>query len=166
VVLNSITLAKAKRKNKMTPENVQSTTQKLVAKANLFDLDKFERVTFEKEYEFTPVESMEKALEAVSNDQEKLLDVINTGLRRVALSEAKASLRNDSRVSPKVVGGFINQLKPLYPAKNDSKEAKKAQTQAIYAFIRSQEHMLALIKQIAAATANQDEDEDDAPEVE
>lgn len=142
-------------------ENI-SNVQKKVAKSNLFDLDKFERRTVEKEYEFTPVDSMEKALEFVGNDQGKLIDVINTGLARLALSEAKQSLRTDSLVSPKVVGGFVKQFQPLYPAKNDSKEAKKEQAQKIYAFIRSQEAILTLIKSIAAATANEDDEDDDA----
>ena len=150
----------------MSPTNGNTETisnvQKKVAKSNLFDLDKFERRTVEKEYEFTPVDSMEKALEFVGNDQGKLIDVINTGLARLALSEAKQSLRTDSLVSPKVVGGFVKQFQPLYPAKNDSKEAKKEQAQKIYAFIRSQEAILTLIKSIAAATANEDDEDDDA----
>ena len=146
----------------MSPINVE--TQKKIARSNLFDLEKFERKTVEKEYEFTPISSMEKALEAVGNDSAKLLDVINTGLARLALSEAKASLRSDSLVSPKVVGGFVNQFKPLYPAKNDSKEAKKEQAQKIYAFIRGQEAILAAIKSVAAAIGDQDDDEDNGPE--
>jgi hypothetical protein len=150
----------------MTPEVTPTTpvAEKFIAKSNLFDLDKFERRTVEKEYTFAPVESMEKALEAVQNDNAKLLEVINTGLKRLALSEAKASLRSDSLVSPKVVGGFVNQFKPLYPAKNDSKEARKEQAQKIYAFIRGQEAILTLIKSIAAATAEDDDDDNGAPE--
>ena len=147
----------------MTPETVtELVSSKKIAKANLFDLDKFERRTVETEYELPAVDSMEKALEFVGNDQGKLLEVINTGLQRLALSQAKASLRTDTLVSPKVVGGFVKQFQPLYPAKNDSKEAKKEQAQKIYAFIRSQEAILTLIKSIAAATADQDDDEDDA----
>ncbi len=151
----------------MTPTTETKTdavSNKFVAKMNLFDLDKFERRTVETEYTFSEVDSMEKALEVLQNDNGKLLEVINVGLKRLALAEAKASLRSDTLVSPKVVGGFVNQFKPLYPAKNDSKEAKKEQAQKIYAFIRGQEAILTLIKSIAAATADDDDDGDNGPE--
>ncbi len=150
----------------MTPTaEVTATPEKITVKNNLFDLEKFERRTVEKDIEFLPVDSMEKALEALQNDNGKLLDVINVGLRRMAITDAKASLRTDQLVSPKVVGGFVKQFQPLYPAKNDSKEARKEQAQKIYAFIRGQEAILSLIRSIAAATADDDdEDGNGAPE--
>lgn len=146
----------------MTP-NVPAV--KITVKRNVFDLAKFDRATVEKEIEFSAPKTMDEALAALNNDADALLKVVVIGLRKQAINDAKASMGDENFVSPKVISGFVNQFKPLYPAKSDSKADKADQRKAIYGFIKGNEGLLAIIKQLAAATAP-DDDEDEVPDAE
>lgn len=64
--------ADTQRKERMNMERVQRTVT---------DLSTLEDVTLVKEFEYTPVTSTEEALAKLENNAEKLLAVINDGLR-------------------------------------------------------------------------------------
>lgn len=155
----------------MTPEATTPEVPKVTVKRNVFDLSKFERSTLEAEIELKSVATIDEMNEAAGGDEEKLVKIFNTGYRRQQISEAKASMGNtDNFVSPKIVSGFVNTFKPLYPVaglgSSDDKiasAARKEQIQKVYAFIRSTPALLDSIKQIAAAmkAAGAEESDDD-----
>ena len=137
----------------------------------LFSLSKFERLTAEKEIILkvvSPDSGLNGILEASGNDEAQAVKTFMVGFRRVQIAEAKRSIMTDDLVSPKIVSGFVNQFRPMFPmdpkkvdAKGDpTPEARKEQNQKIYAFIRANDALLAAIKAIAAATVDVDEDED------
>lgn len=154
----------------MTPTVVTPavvTPIKKVVKRTVFDLAKFERVSLEKEIEIKDPLTMAEALEMVEGDDIELLKIIQIGFRKRAISEAKSGMGSENFVSPKVISGFVNNFKPLYPALDDSKAAKDAQRTKIYSFIRGNEGILAAVKLVAAAMKpieDEDDDETDAPE--
>lgn len=143
--------------------------EKLVAKKKVFDLDKFEKVT--KEVAFNrpaPLKSMDEVLNL---DEKVVLSIVNLGLVRQAWKDARASIAG---VSPKIINQFVNVWRMLPPYSemvekdsdgNVTKESRRKQTQAIYAFIKSQESILNSLKQ-AAQNAPADEDEDETDEEE
>lgn len=144
----------------MTPETTpQTVTDKITVAVNLFDLEKFERRSVEKEIAFTPSKTMAEALERVGGDESKLLSIINTGEKRSARQEAKSSLYTETLVSPKAISAFVNGFKPLYKLESDTKDGRAKQRQQIYAFIRSNDAVLAAVKQAAAAFKDEDDDD-------
>lgn len=159
------TLPKGKKDKQMTPT---TASNKLVAKKKVFDLDKFEKVSVEKEYERpAKVTSMDQVLNL---DEKQVLEIVNLGLLRQAWKEARNSIAG---VSPKIINQFVNVWRMLPPystiVENDTdgkptKESRRKQTQAIYAFIKSQESILESLKQAAAAATDDDEDDEETEE--
>ena len=153
----------------MTPEvpvAAAPVAEKIKIKRPLFDLANFVKTSAEKEIEFTPVTSMAEFLKRIDNDDAKALKVANAGLRRIAQTEAKQEMGSDNLVSPKVVSGFLNQFRPMFPLKNDSKEAKKEQSEKVTAYVRGIPALVEAIKVIAAATVEVDDDEETTEETE
>lgn len=155
----------------MTPDanatTVASTTEEIVVRRPLFDLEKFTKSAVESKVKFAPAASMKEFLERIENDEVKALKVANAGLRRMAIQEAKQSMGSDNLVSPKIVSGFVNNFRPMFPLKDDSKEARATQTKQVHDYIRGIPALLTAIKAIAAASVDiDDEDEtgDDATE--
>jgi hypothetical protein len=64
----------------------------LQVQKTVFDLETFEEVTLVKEFEFSPVTSIEDALSRLGNDGEKLLKVLNDGL----IDETRNRVREDN----------------------------------------------------------------------
>lgn len=152
----------------MTPTTETSAPIKgateVTFKKRAFDLNKFERVSLEGKFTYVPVTSLEEAMAKVDNDTEKFMDLVNAGLKREQLMDAKASLTlGDPNIvaSAKAIMQFAANFKavPPYSKIADKKEQKKA----IFAFIRSNEGLMAALRTIAAATPDvaDDEDEDD-----
>lgn len=149
----------------MTP---QTATTKLVAKKKVFDLDKFEKVNKEVQYERpTALKSMDEVLNL---DEKLVLEIVNLGLLRQAWKSARQSIAG---VSPKIINQFVNVWRMLPPYSemtekdsdgNVTKESRRKQTQAIYAFIKSQESILESLKAAAANASTEDEDEDEETE--
>lgn len=143
-------------------------TDKLVAKKKVFDLDKFEKVT--KEVQFSkpaPLTSMDQILNLPEKD---VLAIVNLGLVRNAWKEARNSIQG---VSPKIINQFVNVWRMLPPYSemvekdadgSPTKESRRKQTQAIYAFIKSQDQILASLKAAAANATNDEEEEEDDEE--
>lgn len=67
-------------------------TKQLKVQDTVFDLDTFSEVTLVKVVDFQPIASVDEALTLLSNDSEKLLNVINRGLE----SEARKIARTES----------------------------------------------------------------------
>lgn len=65
-------------------ESNMPNTINLRVQRSVFDLDAFEDVTLVKEFEHQEVDSVQEALARVANNQEKLLSIINEGLRAEA----------------------------------------------------------------------------------
>lgn len=65
------------------------TTEKILVQDSVFDLDAFDEVTLGKEVEFQKVTTVDEALELLGNQSEKLLAVINDGLKAEARRVAK-----------------------------------------------------------------------------
>lgn len=159
---------KRKREKTMATATVNAGS-KLVAKKKVFDLDKFEKVTKEVQYDRpTPLKSMDEVLNL---DEKTVLSIVNLGLVRNAWKEARNSIQG---VSPKIINQFVNVWRMLPPysemTEKDSdgsvtKESRRKQTQAIYAFIKSQESILNSLKQAAAnAPADSDDEDEDTEE--
>lgn len=148
---------------------ITPASDKLVAKKKVFDLDKFEKVTREVAFNRpAPLKSMDEVLNL---DEKVVLSIVNLGLVRQAWKDARASIAG---VSPKIINQFVNVWRMLPPYSemvekdsdgNVTKESRRKQTQAIYAFIKSQESILNSLKQ-AAQNAPVDEDEDEDSEEE
>lgn len=154
------------RDKSMSTTVVTPTANKLVAKKKVFDLDRFEKVTKEVQFEKpAPLTSMDQVLNL---DERQVLAIMNLGLVRDAWKQARNSIQG---VSPKIINQFVNVWRMLPPysemVEKDSdgsitKESRRRQTQAIYAFIKSQENILNSLKQAAAnAPADSDDDDDD-----
>lgn len=137
----------------------------LVAKKKVFDLDKFEKVT--REVSFSAPAKLTSMDQVLNLDEKKVLEIVNLGLVRQAWKDARNSIQG---VSPKIINQFVNVWRMLPPysemvekdEKGDiTKESRRKQTQAIYAFIKSQESILNSLKQAAANATPDDEDEDE-----
>lgn len=159
-----------KRKNDMSETQVTEAPAVVKAKAarRIFDLDKFERVRKEVEYEVPSALTSIEEVQAL--DPAKLLLIVNAGLKRQALLEAKASIQG---VNPKVVNQMVNTFRLLPPysgmvekAEDGSvtKDSKKKQTLAIYSFIKSNEAILQMLKDAMSTAVEEDEDEDEGGE--
>ena len=151
---------------KMTPT---VAVNKAIAKKRVFDLDKFEKKTVEREYEVpTPFTSVDQVL---GMDEKVLLAIVNEGAKRQAWKDARNQIAG---VSPKIINQFVNSCRlfmfPELVVRDDkgdqTADSRKAHTQAIYAFIRSNEQMLNSLKEAAkrAAESGDDEDEEEVNE--
>ena len=147
----------------MTPEVTTevSTVIEKVIKRKLFDLEKFEQVAKEGKISFTPAKSMTEFLARIENDEATALKVANAGLMRLAVQDARKALGGENLVSPKAVSIFVNQFRPNFPLTADTKEAKKAQTAAVWKWIKDQPELLKAMKLVIAATAQVSDDEDE-----
>lgn len=100
-----------KGKTTMTP----TTTNKIPVQKTVFDLDLFDEVTLVKDYEFTPVTSVQEATERLGNDSAKILSVINDGLRaemrRIAVADQTGWLREDEDGNRTPFAGTLANLK-------------------------------------------------------
>ena len=65
----------------MTPNAPTSKPKEPPVTRTVFNLDTMEEVTLQKQVDFTPVSTMEDAVKMLGGDANKLLEVINTGLR-------------------------------------------------------------------------------------
>lgn len=157
-----------KGNNVMSTENTTTTLVQGIAKRRVFDLEKFEKVTKEVKYNIpSPLKTIE---EVQALDSEKVLKLVNAGLKRMAMVEAKNSIQG---VNLKAVNQMVNTFRLLPPysgmAEKDSngevtKESKKTQTQAIYAFIKSNEAILQMLKDAMTATSTEEEEEEEENE--
>lgn len=152
-----------------TPSGVKTFT----VKKRVFNLDKFEKESLEAQGTFTPLTAVENLAEI---EPAKLLSLVNAGLEKEAKKTAKASIAG---ASPKVVNTFVNAFRLIAPyskmfvmdgenikkdAEGNSEVDRKAQTQAIYAMIKSNPAMLEGLKEAAAADSGDDDDESDNEE--
>lgn len=144
---------------------------KKVVKARFFDIEKFEKRTVEKEIEVRPdVTSVKEALEAVGNDQAKLVSLCNVALKRMQLLEVKKQLQEanggvDTGTISKFVAAFrlMPKFAKMNPS-NDPGDKRKAQTKAIYDYIKANPMLLEDLKQ--SALEAEDEDDSDSEEEE
>lgn len=151
-----------------TTNEVKLAANERIAKRRVFDLDKFEKVT--KEVKFTLPEKLTSIEQVQAMDAEKVLKLVNAGMNREALIEAKNSIQG---VNLKAVNQMVNTFRLLPPysgmAVKDAngevtKESKKTQTQAIYAFIKSNEAILTMLKDAMTAGSDEEEEEEDSEE--
>lgn len=145
-----------------------SVSPTLVAKKRVFDLDKFERVA--KSVNYTPPAPLTSIEQVQALDSVTVLSLVNKGLLRQALLDAKKTIQG---VNPKAVNSMVNTFRMLPPysgmVEKDAEgaqtpESRKKQTQAIYAFIKSNEAILQMLKD--AMTAQDTEDDEDENDVE
>ncbi len=137
------------------------------AKKRIFNLDTFEKETKEVTYDLPePLTSKEQL---AGLDEKVLLQFVNSGMERQAWKDARASI---SGASPKMVNDTVNAFRGYMftdVIEKDAQgevtpESRKKQTQAIYAFIRSNESILNGLKaaaERAAANENDEEDQED-----
>lgn len=78
----------AKGRPKMNP-SIATASEPIKPQATLFDLDTMEEVTLYKVVEYTDVENTEQALARLGNNSDRLVAVINRGLRAELASDAK-----------------------------------------------------------------------------
>lgn len=157
----------------MATQPVPTGQKEFTVKKRVFNLDKFEKESLEAKGTFTPLSAIEN-LQGL--EPAKLLTLVNAGLEKEAKKAAKATIGG---ASPKVVNTFVNAFRLIAPySKMVEKDAegapkkdadgnvvvdRKAQTQAIYAMIKSNPVMLEGLKEAAVADSD-DEDEDSGDE--
>ena len=66
--------------------------QTLKVQNQIFDLDRFEKVTLVKSFDYTPVESLEEAMARIGGDTGKLVQILNAGMLGEVREAAKADL--------------------------------------------------------------------------
>jgi hypothetical protein len=152
----------------MTPTGTAVTeAQKAKAKIRVFDIDKFEKVSLEREYTIpAPVTTVKEAVEFLGNDQSKLLSIINIGIRRAALLDVKKAMKEESGgVDTAAISKFIAAFRMLpkfakINPENVAGDKRKEQTQAIYNFIKANPSLLDELK----SSATEEDDENDTPD--
>jgi hypothetical protein len=153
------------RKGKKMATTTVPVALKKIAKKRVFDLEKFEKKTVEKEYEVpSPLTSVDDVL---GLDGVKLLAYVNSGREREAWKEARNSIEG---ISPKVVNQTVNTFR-LYMFPDlvemvngeQTADSRKKHTQAIYSFIRSTPQIIDSLReaQKRAAASNEDDDDDE-----
>lgn len=78
----------------MNPNGTASTSEPIKTQSTLFDLDTMEEVLVVKTVPFTDVTRTEEALERLGNNADRLIAVINRGLR----SEIAQEIKRDSNI--------------------------------------------------------------------
>lgn len=141
----------------------------------IFDLDSFEPVTVAKEKEFEPVNSFEQAKERLANDSDKLLRVINDGLRAEEMRQMRESADgwrtlddegnlngafSGTPANMKMVNATVlNLAKTVFEyGKEDSPEWRKKAKEAARDFVKGNETIRNGLKK-SAALASGDESE-------
>lgn len=88
-------LVKRQRKHNMNPSNSNgSTSEPIKTQSTLFDLDTMEEVLVLKTVPFTDVTRTEEALERLGNNADRLIAVINRGLR----AEIAQDIKRDTNI--------------------------------------------------------------------
>lgn len=152
----------------MTPAQ---PVQKKVVKARIFDLEKFAKVTLEKEITIpADASNLKEALERVGNDQAKLLSVVNVGLKRNLLTETRKAMQAESGgVDTSTIAKFVAAIRmmPKFAKMNPTNEpgeARKKQTQAIYEYIKANPVLLEDLKESAMESEADEEEEEETEE--
>ena len=149
----------------MSPTTTPATgPESITVKRNVFDLEKFERVTLEGTVEFTPDKTMEEATASAGNNVEEFLKVWNIGKRRMAVVSKRKALTSPNAANSKIVAQFVRTfslIPPFSDMKENTAEERKAKRQAIYSMIRGNEMILSGIKAASAAAVDNDEDDED-----
>lgn len=147
---------------------------KLRVQRSIFDLDTFETVTLVKEFEHQEASSVQDALQRVGGSNEKLLSIINEGLRAEARrqegSRAEGWRIFDDNGEPngpfagtpaddKVVNALVLQLaKAIFGySKDGSAEEKRAAKEQAINMIKSTPTIKDGLKKSAALSTNESE---------
>jgi hypothetical protein len=152
-----------------------SPSVEVKVKARYFDLEKFEKCSAEKTVTFVPLSndaSMEQILASVGNDRAELVSRLNVGNRRILISETKKAIAvENGGVNAASIGKFVATFKmlpkfaKLGPAESDSAEVRtakrKQQTQAVFAFIKSNPILLAELKEMSMEPSTEADEDDD-----
>jgi hypothetical protein len=138
-----------------TPNAATTEATKLTAKKRVFDLDKFEKVTKEVQYE-APV-ALTDVSQLANIESARLLSLVNKGLSREALMNAKNSIEG---VSTSLIMKFIAGFRML-PQFATSKDDRKKQTAEVLSFIRSFPPIMEQLKAAALASTPEDEENED-----
>lgn len=148
------------------------TTGKQTVQRTVLDLDTFEDVTLQKEFDFSPVSNVEEAAARLGNDANKLLKVINDGLlaetrREVAKAtdgwkvlEDDGTATEDFKGTPansKIVNGCVlNLAKTVFGFSKDmTPEQKKAAKVQARELVKSTPPILNGLKKSAALDAEE-----------
>jgi len=135
-------------------------------KKRAFNLAKFERETLSGTMIFTPVKDLDEALIRLDNDDEKLVDGINQFLKRKEMLEAKSKLIDPSNpdivASAKAIMQFAANFYAVAPY--SAIKDKKKRKEAVFAFIKSNDALMAALRTIAAAVPATEDDDDDETE--
>ncbi len=136
----------------------------------VFDLDSFDEILLVKEFEYTPVQTVEEALAALGNDSAKLLEVLNDGMRdavRVQIRETNDGWHTYDDEKPDEINGefqgtvadpkSVNSLvltlaKTVFGFSKDlSKEQKRAAKASAIEMIRANDAIKAGLRKSAIA---------------
>lgn len=148
-----------------------ANTISLRVQRSIFDLDAFEDVTLVKEFEHTEAESVQEALQRVGNNNDKLLAIINEGLRAEARRKEATSpdgwhtFNDEGEINgdfsgtvadPKAVNALVLTLaKTVFGySKEMTPEQKRAAKNSAEAMIKGTEAIRAGLKKSAALTSN------------
>lgn len=152
-----------------------ANANKILVTKPVFDLDAFDEVKIGKEVEFTPVTDLDQILAKLDNDQERMIRIINAGLRDEIAREARQSdegwhsfddegklngpyegtIANPKKVNVIVLGlaksvfGFSKDM-----TRDQKREAKEQAMQ----FVKSNETIRNGLKKNAAFTDEDDEE--------
>ena len=124
------------------------------AQKRVFNLDTLERETKEREYDVLNLTDLNEAMKSI--EDQRLLALINLGLQKEALMNAKKAIGGSNA---KTVLNFINNFRNL-PQFAKIEERKK-QTEEVMNFIKSVTPMYDQLKQLAAESKDEDGQDDD-----
>lgn len=172
-----------------TTSTAPASNKPLIATKQVFDLDVFDEITIGKPVDFTPITTIDQALDAMGNDQEKLVRIINSGLREEALREARQTPVDDGTwhsftdegklngpysgtvANPKKVNVIVLGLaKSVFGfTKNEgrdpqTREKNKQAKESAKAFIKANDTIREGLKKSAAFTSEDEDDENEAGE--
>lgn len=167
--------------NDPTTETQTENTFETKKTYRYFDLETFEKKEVEKEIKVTLANTTADALERIGNDPDKLLKAINAFLQKDALRVARmevSELGADTAVVMSVAKPFraLPPFNAMFELQANGKPKiengqkvidRKAQTQAIFNFIKSTPLILDSIKRATAeAAANEDSENTNTEETE
>jgi len=145
--------------------------EEIEVKRRGFNLDTFERESLEGKITFTPLPEegyLEESLKRVDGDQERLRDLLQASMRRLAIQEKKNALQPNPETqknwipSAKAVLAFVNNFRGIAPY--SAEKDRKKQTGMIVAFLRSNPALMEALKTLALAAKDAGEDEDETDE--
>lgn len=122
---------------------------------SVFSLETFSKEQKVYTYTVPVITSLEQAISLLSEDE--LKTAAQNALEAKAAKEARKTVSAGNNIPPVVVNGLVNTFRLMPQFANVAE--RKAQTQAIYDFLKGQPAMIESLKVMAAAAGDDDSED-------